>query len=188
MKKVNDIIVLIIGILIFLISYNYDTQVNLFFKDIKFPVFDVVFSTITNFSVVILIMLLVPSLILYKKNKKIVYLLWLTFFVSVALAFAVKLIFLRQRPIGAFTYPFISIINYSFPSMHAMVIFSLLPILAKHLNKQKAFWLIFGLLAAFSRVYFGFHFLSDVVFGALFGYFLGNSLLELYEKGKLWKK
>lgn len=187
MRKVNDIWILIVGILLFLISYNFDQQVNLFFKSFRTPIVDVILSIISNFGIIILIMLVVPSIILYKKNKKLVYLLFLTFFVSFVLAFIIKLIVLRQRPIEAFTYPFINIINYSFPSMHAMVAFALLPILIKHLSKQKIFWVVFAFLVIFSRVYFGFHFLSDVVFGALFGYFLGDYLLELYNEGKLWK-
>lgn len=186
MRKINDIIILIIGILLFFIAYNFDQQVNLFFKDAKFPILDSILSIITNFGIVIIVMLIIPSIILYKKNKKLVYLLLLTFFVSFILAFVIKLIFLRQRPIEVFTYPFVNIINYSFPSMHAMVIFSLLPILVKYLSKQKIFWVSFGLLAIFGRLYFGFHFLSDVVFGAIFGYFIGDWLLELYEKKKLW--
>ena len=187
MRKVSDISVLIVGILLFLISYNLDQPVNLFFKALKFPIFDVVFSVITNFSVVVMVMLLIPSLVFYKKNRKLIYALWLAFLASLALAFVIKLIFLRQRPIEAFTYPFTNIISYSFPSMHAMVIFALLPILIKYLQKQKAFWLSFAFLAVFSRIYFGFHFLSDVVFGALSGHFVGKSLLKLYESVKLWR-
>lgn len=187
MRKISDNLVLIIGIIVFLVSYNYDQQINLFFKSADFPVFDAVFSTITNFGVVIIIMLAIPSFIFYRKNKKNAYVLWLAFLASSALAFVIKLIFLRQRPTDAFTYPFTNIINYSFPSMHAMAVFSLLPILTKYLNKQKSFWIGFGLFAVFSRIYLGFHFLSDVVFGALAGYFIGDWLLELYEKGKLWK-
>ena len=186
-RKISDILALIIGIILFLISYHFDAQINLFFKNIKFSVFDAVLSIITNFGVVILVMLLVPSIIFYKKNKKIIYLLWLAFIVSIIVAFIIKLIVLRQRPIEAFTYPFVNIINYSFPSMHAMVAFSLLPLLMKYLSKQKLFWISFAFLAAFSRIYFGFHFLSDVVFGALVGYFIGDYLLELYEKKKLWR-
>jgi undecaprenyl-diphosphatase len=187
MRKVNDIIILIIGIILFIISYNFDQPISLFFKDVKFPLFDIIFSVITNFGIVILIMLAIPSIIFYKKNRKLIYLMWFIFLASFILAFAIKLIFLRQRPIDLFTFPFTSIINYSFPSMHAMVIFSLLPILIKYLPKQKIFWISFSLLAIFGRIYFGFHFLSDVVFGTLFGYFIGAWLLELFEKGKLWK-
>lgn len=187
MKKINDTLVLITGVLSFLISYHFDAQISLFFKNIKLPIFDAVLGIITNFGVVILVMLLIPSIILYKKNKKIIYLLWLAFIVSITAAFIIKLIVLRQRPIGAFTYPFVDIINYSFPSMHAMAAFSLLPLLTKYLPKQKSFWISFAFLAAFSRIYFRFHFLSDAIFGALAGYFIGAYLLELYEKKKLWR-
>lgn len=185
-RKVNDTVILIIGILLFLLSYKLDAQINLFFKNVKFAIFDVFLSSITNFGIVVIVILVIPSIILYRKNRKLVYLLLLTFVVSVVLAFIIKLIILRQRPTETFTYPFLNIINYSFPSMHSMVVFSLLPALSKYLPKQKSFWIGFAFLVAFSRIYFGFHFLSDVVFGALFGYFIGNFLLDLYESGKLW--
>lgn len=181
MKKPNDTLILVIGILLFLISYIYDNQISLFFKSVKLPFLDAILSIITNFGLVIVVLLIVPSFILYRKNKKIVYLFILTFIASVFLAFIIKLIVLRQRPIGAFSYPFSSIINYSFPSMHSMAAFSLLPLLVQFLPKQKYFWAAFAFLVGFSRVYLGFHFLSDVFFGALFGYFIGNYLLELYE-------
>ena len=179
---------LALGTLIFIVSYNLDNQVNLLFKGLKSPLLDVVFGLVTNFSVVISVMAVIPSIIFYKKNNRLIYLQWLAFFVSFALAFIIKLAVLRQRPIEAFTFPFTDIINYSFPSMHAMVAFSLLPIIIKYLPKQRFFWIIFAFLVAFSRVYFGLHFLSDVVFGMFAGYFIGSYLVGLYEKGKLWKK
>ena len=223
MKKINKNMILVIGTLLFLISYKFDSQINSFFKNIKLPIFDAVLSVVTNFGVVIFIALIIPSIILYTrenqrfyvrenfskfsahkikkfvvprnfkkisrgKNKKIVYLLWLTFILSFILAFIIKLIVLRQRPTEAFTYPLTNIINYSFPSMHSMVVFSLLPLLIKYMPKQKSFWIIFAFLVGFSRIYFGFHFFSDVVFGALTGYLLGNFLLKMHEKKKAWLK
>jgi len=194
MKNINRIWLLIIGTLLFIISYKLDNQVNLLFTGLRFPLLDVVFGLITNFNLVILAMVVMPSIIFYRNKKKSVYLLWLTFLISVILAFIIKLIVLRQRPLEALvyqikplTYPLINILVYSFPSMHAMVAFSLLPVIIKYLPKQKFFWIIFAFLVAFSRVYFGFHFLSDVVFGGFLGYFIGNFLLEMHEKGKLWK-
>jgi len=205
MKKVNDTLILILGILLFFVAYSFDAQANLFFKNIKFPFFDAVLSIITNFGVVILVMLIIPTLIFYtrenprfsvprnfkkisqEKNIKLTYLLWLTFIINFILAFIIKLVILRQRPIKAFTFPFIDIINYSFPSMHSMIVFSLLPVLVKYHSKQKFFWVMFAFLVGISRIYLGLHFLSDVIFGALFGYFVGDWLWKLYEKGKLWK-
>ena len=184
MKKINDIRILIIGILIFLASYRLDKQASLFFRNFRFIPLDFVFSIITNFSFVVLIMLIIPIVILFNKNKKQTHLLLLAFAVSIISSFVLKLIFLRQRPNELLTYPFINITDYSFPSMHAAVIFSLLPILIKHLPKQKYFWIIFAFLVSFTRIYFGFHFLSDVVFGALLGYFIGNYFLRMFEKKK----
>lgn len=187
MKKINDAAILIIGIILLAFSYIIDNQANEFFKEAKLPIFDAVFSIITNFGVVMVVMLVIPSIMLYRKKRIWLYLLWTAFFISFALAFALKLVFLRQRPIDAFTYPFTNIINYSFPSMHAMVVFALLPILAKCLQKQKAFWISFAFLAVFSRVYLGFHFLSDAVFGILLGYFIGSYLLR-HSETKKWLK
>lgn len=188
MKNINRIWLLIIGTLLFLISYSFDNAVDLFFKNLRFPPLDFMLSIVTNFGIVITIMLIIPSFLFYKKNKKFIYLLWSIFIVSFILAFIIKLIVLRQRPIEAFTFPFTSIINYSFPSMHSMVAFALLPAIIKYMQKQKWFFIILSFLVAFSRIYLGFHFLSDVVFGAFAGYFIGNFLLEMYEKGRLWRK
>ncbi|MBI3027601.1 phosphatase PAP2 family protein [Candidatus Woesearchaeota archaeon] len=196
MKKINGTLAFalsfMIGILLFLVALNFDTQVSLFFKNIEFPVFDAALSIITNFGALFLLFIAIPSIILYKKNKKSVYLLLLVFIISIFLSFTIKLIVLRQRPmetfshtaIGILNYPFLNILYYSFPSMHSMVVFSLLPILNRHLAKQKYFFISFTFLVAFSRIYFGFHFLSDVVFGAFAGYFVGNYLLKLHLKLK----
>lgn len=187
MKKETETWILIAGVILFLLSYMYDVQASFLFKNINFPVIDAVLSVITNFGVVILMTVVIPTILLYKKNRKITYLLWTTFAASILIAFVIKLIMLRQRPIEPFTYPFINLINYSFPSMHSMVIFSLLPLLVKYLAKYRFFWIAFVFLVAFSRIYFRLHFLSDVVFGALAGYFIGIYLLKLHEREKLWK-
>ena len=186
MKKLNFVWTLIAVILIFLISYGIDQPVNSFVENLRFTQLDFIFSIITNFGFVVLIMLIVPIIVLYQKNKNKSYLLLLAFILSVVTSFIIKLIFLRQRPNELITYPFINMVDYSFPSMHAAVIFSLLPILIKYLPRQKYFWIVLVVLVAFTRIYFGFHFLSDVVFGALLGYFIGNYLLRMSEKKKLW--
>ena len=181
-KRINKILFLITGILLFVVSYSFDASLDVLFKNIKFPILDTILSVITNFGLVIVVTALIPSVILYKKNRRLVYLIWFTFIVIFVLAFVIKLTVLRQRPIGAFTYPFTNITDYSFPSMHAMAVFSLLPILMKYLPKQKYFFVIFAFLVAFTRIHFGFHFLSDVVFGAFAGYAAGDFILESYEK------
>ena len=186
MKKLNYAFMLIAGIFLIAFSYILDEKVNLSLKNLRYQLLDIPLSIITNFSVVVLVMLAIPSIMLYKKNKNSAYMLWAAFIISFISAFAVKMIVSRQRPMGEFYYPFTAIADYSFPSMHSMIAFALLPILIKYLPKQKIFWISFAFLVAFSRLYFSFHFLSDVVFGAIFGYAIGHFLLK-YLKEKIKK-
>ncbi|MEK6983071.1 MAG: phosphatase PAP2 family protein [Nanoarchaeota archaeon] len=186
MNKLNRALLLVFGILLLTFSFSFDAQVSSFFKDMSFWPLDLVLSIISNSGVVAIVMLAFPSLILYKKNKKLVCFLWLTSITSFLLALIAKLAIQRQRPIGLLFYPFVGIIDYSFPSHHSMVAFSLLPMLSRYLPKYRSFWIAFAILVAFTRVYFNFHFLSDVVFGALTGYFVGNFMLKLYKGEKLW--
>lgn len=181
-KKSNKVLLLIAWALLLLISYKFDKSISLFFKNAKSPLLDFVFSIITNFGVAAAVMLAIPLTMLFRKNRRAANFLFLAFISSIILAFIIKLVVLRQRPMEAFTYPFTNIINYSFPSMHSMAAFATLPFLMKYLPKQKIFWAAFAFLVAFSRIYLGFHFLSDVVFGAFAGYFVGIYALELCEK------
>ena len=92
MKKINGITAFIAVILLFLISYAFDEQINILFKNLRSPFLGLIFSIITNFGIVVIAMLIIPSIILYRKNKKLVYLLSLAFIISVMLAFIIKLI------------------------------------------------------------------------------------------------
>ena len=82
---------------------------------------------------------------------------------------------------------FLSALNFSFPSMHAMVAFAALPILNKEFPDIKWFWILFASLVAFSRIYLNFHFLSDVIFGAFLGYFTGIFIIHIEEKYNTFK-
>lgn len=181
MKYSNRILILVVGILLAFLSYRLDSSINLIFQNADIPIFGVILSVITNFGVVILLMVIVPTVLIYARKRKIAYVLWSNLFISMALTFAFKLIIARQRPIESFTYPFTNMISYSFPSMHAVVAFSLMAIANKLLPKQRVFWTSFAFLVAFSRIYFGVHYLSDVVFGALIGYFIGSFLYLLHK-------
>ncbi len=182
MKNSKNFWISAIGAGLFFLSFTWDTPINNYLKNIRIPFLDAVLGVITNFGVVVLIMMIIPIATLYRKDKKPKYLLLITFFASLIFTFVLKLAIARQRPVEVLTYPFTGIINYSFPSMHAVVAFSLIAILIKSLPKQKIFWISFAILVGLSRIYFGVHYLSDVVFGALVGYFIGHYITVLYEK------
>ena len=68
--------------------------------------------------------------------------------------------------------------------MHAMVAFAAVPILNREFPKLNWFWIVFALLVSFSRLYTNVHFLSDVVFGAFSGYFIGIFVIKVEVKYK----
>ena len=68
-----------------------------------------------------------------------------------------------------------------------MFVFSALPVLSKEFKKLKYAWLVFACLVAFSRVYFGLHYLSDVLGGAIIGYLIGWGIV-IIEEEKGWGK
>ncbi|MDP3765214.1 MAG: phosphatase PAP2 family protein [Nanoarchaeota archaeon] len=154
---------------------------------IKNPVFDLFFGWITNSMNIFVILIIITTLLLLEEKKREwVFPLWASLMVSIAIAFAIKLIISRPRPMEL-PHAFLSTLNFSFPSMHTMVAFAALPILNKEFADIKWFWILFASLVAFSRVYLNFHFLSDVVFGAFLGYFIGVFIIHMEEKYNTFK-
>ena len=78
--------------------------------------------------------------------------------------------------------------NFSFPSFQAMLVFCAIPTISKEFPKIKWAWIVFACLAAFSRVYFGLHFLSDVIIGGILGYLIGMLIIKLEEKNNFGEK
>ena len=69
-----------------------------------------------------------------------------------------------------------------------MLVFCAIPILDKEFPKLKYFWIAFAVLVAFSRIYFGLHFLSDVIAGGLIGYLIGIFIVNLEKEKKFGEK
>jgi len=148
------------------------------------------FLGITFVSSEIIIFFVLTSLFLWRDNKRRwIAPLWLTLALSAVVSFLLKVSIQRQRP---FQLGFISTLpvlekasylvwNFSFPSFQAMLAFCALPLLNREFPRFRYFWGVFAVLVAFSRVYFGLHFLSDVLAGGLIGYAIGL-LIVMAEK------
>ena len=185
MKRINNTTILIAGIILFIVSLILDKNIIHFISLIKNPTFDLIFGWFTSFINVFVILILITTLFLFEEKKREwIFPLWLSMILSVVVSFTLKLIIARPRPSAELFYPLINTLNFSFPSMHTMLAFAVVPILDKEFPKIKWFWILFASLVAFSRIYFDYHFLSDIVFGAFFGYFFGIFIIHIEEKYK----
>ncbi|MFH1182204.1 MAG: phosphatase PAP2 family protein [Candidatus Woesearchaeota archaeon] len=146
-------------------------------------------SWLSNLWSIFFVLLVMTSLFMLEEKKaRWLKVVWLSFLSSFILSVVFKEAFARSRPLefafGA------GLLVYSFPSAHAAVAFSLIPVLDKEFKKLKPFWITFAVFVAVSRIYLGAHFLSDVVLGGILGYAVGKGFVWLEEKKMLrlsWK-
>jgi membrane-associated phospholipid phosphatase len=107
-----------------------------------------------------------------------------------AVVFAMKLTIGRARPLaneGKFSFhlpQFFEDLHHSFPSGHTTEAFTMSTILSMN---AKSTWLkvlayVPALFTPFSRAYQGWHWISDCIFGAGLGYFIGKWVFDLHEK------
>ncbi len=193
MKK-KGIIFVIITIAAIFVSLYFD---NALIKDISFlrnAILDEFFLGITFASSEIMFSFILTSLFLWSERKrKWILPLWASLAISVIVAFILKITVQRPRPFQMGIVPLLPALrevgfstwNFSFPSFESMIAFCAVPILSKEFPRLKKFWIIFAVLVAFSRVYFGVHFVSDVISGGLIGYIIGLLVMNI-EKENRW--
>ncbi len=186
------------GLLIFiiLISLHFDSEIVKAISSLRSNFLDDFFKGVAFLSREIIIFLFLTVLFLPKRKRKWILPLWVTLGLSAIISFLLKILIQKPRP---FQQGIVSILptlekvshsswNFSFPSSHAMFVFCVLPILSKKSPKLKYIWIFFAALVAFSRVYFGLHFLSDVLAGGLIGYLIGMIIVKLEEEEKFGEK
>jgi undecaprenyl-diphosphatase len=186
MKK--RVIILSILILALIGSFYFDNEIVKAVYSIQNYYFTDFFLGITFISSEIIIFFFLTSMfLLSEKKRKWIFPLWITLALSVIISFILKISIQRQRPFELGIVPVIEILkstsysvwNFSFPSFQAMLAFCAIPILSKEFPKFRYYWIAFAILVAFSRVYFGLHFMSDVIAGSLIGYLLGEFVIAI---------
>ncbi|OGJ13107.1 hypothetical protein A3K82_03675 [Candidatus Pacearchaeota archaeon RBG_19FT_COMBO_34_9] len=197
MKKNKGVIIWILLIISVLISLYFD---SFLIKGISFLRNDILyyfFFFITLVSSEIIIFFVLTALFLWRENKRRwIFPLWMCLAVSAVISFILKITIRRLRPFQLGVVSLVSgmseashaVWNFSFPSSHAMFAFCAIPILSEQFPKLKKFWIIFAVLIAFSRVYFGLHFASDVIAGGLIGYLIGLIIVKAEKENKFGQR
>jgi undecaprenyl-diphosphatase len=197
MKKNNGILFIIIVIAFIFVSLYFD---NVLIKDISLlrnGILDSFFLAITFVSSEIIIFFILTSLFLWnEKKRRWIFPLWMSLGISAVVAFILKVTIQRARP---FQLGLVSLIpslqeasfstwNFSFPSFQSMLPFCAIPILSEQFPKLKKFWIVFAVLVAFSRAYFGLHFISDIISGGLIGYLIGVIVVREEKENRFGQK
>lgn len=182
---------------VIIVSFYFDAEIVQGVESLRGDALNKFFLGLTSLSSSIIIFFLLTSLFLWKERKRRWILpLWAALALSVAVSFVLKILVKKPRPFQAGLVSILPILvesshsiwNFSFPSFHAMLVFCAIPILSKQFRKFKYVWVAFAVLIAFSRVYFGLHFMSDVVVGGLIGYVLGMIVVRLEKDYKFGEK
>jgi len=165
-----------------LLIFKFDFQIARFITGLRFGALDSVMLVFTP-AIFQIILVLAASIIVYLSNKKKILHLWFSIAVSLAVSIILKAVIARPRPFVEGISALSSLIkesytrgDFSFPSNHALIAFVALPFLPK---KWFWPWLIISCIVAFSRVYFGLHYLSDVIAGAALGILVSYLTLKL---------
>ena len=185
MKKRGLIACLAVLVLAGLASFAFDKQISAFAVSLQNPFLDIFFSIFGSWIFIAAVFLIAGAILLRKHKKKHALALALSVICALAVASVLKIVFARDRPFGLTeVYPLLNLQDYSFPSSHTASIFSMLPVLDEYLKKFEYIWIALAVIVGLSRVYFGEHYLSDVIFGMIFGYASGYLVNKLINRKK----
>lgn len=171
----------IVLFVVFLLSFFVDIPLREFFKSIQNPYITQIMLFVSSIQVVFLIIFLVVFFIIKKRNDLLFYSL-ISLLISSLIVFLIKSLYFRPRPFVDIGLPSIDgSTNSSFPSGHVNRYSSLLPFFWLYKN-MRLFIILIVILVAISRMYLQAHYLSDVIFGFMIGYYTSVFFLYLSRK------
>jgi undecaprenyl-diphosphatase len=192
------LIALLFAAIILALSFYFDSAIVRFFASFRSLYFNEFFLGIKFLDTDVIVIAFLTFILLFtKKKREWILPLWLTIGITAIASFALKILVHRIRPFSVGIVSLASGItasasylvwDFSFPSFDAAFTFCVIPILSKLYPKLKYFWIGFAILVGLSRVYFGVHYLSDVISGALIGYLIGVMIVRIEDKNKFFKK
>ncbi len=182
--KREESITLVVLVFIAALSFLLDSGAFYSLDSIKNVALDSFASFINNpITLSVIFIVIIVNLLVHNKHQALKNLI-IAVISSTIIANILKLFFARPRPFGLEkSIPILDLPDYSFPSGHSFIIFSMIPILNDRYPKMKVFFFVLAILIVLGRVYLGLHHLSDIAAGAALGYLTGLIVLR-YKWGK----
>jgi undecaprenyl-diphosphatase len=173
----------IIGLILFGLSFLVDRPVALFFNNLRNKTVDIIIYFFGSELFVILLAVLITFVFIWHKKKDVIK-FWLSIGSAFVLSHLLKILFHRPRPYMVYGFePAVQTLTQNaFPSSHAMVVFAILPFLFKNYPKKRFLWVVLAVVILVMRIYAGVHFLSDIIFGAVVGYFIGEAVISGFRR------
>lgn len=173
---------------VILFAFLLNTPISFFIYGLWNENIGIFFAFICSFPLILAISLFAGKLI-NEKRYDIFTMLLLCMGIGVWIGFILKRGFHALRPYELFDLlaPYRAD-GASFPSMHALIVFLILPLCKEVWKKWNAVWISIALCISFARIYLHVHFLIDVVIGAFIGYEIGNFVLYLQKKHRIFER
>jgi undecaprenyl-diphosphatase len=192
MKKKVILLGGVFVLIVFLTSLYFDPSISRFFASLRFPALNQFFLGVGFIdNEIALVALLTLFLVFSSKKREWIFPLWLTVLSTGFAVFFLKYSVQRQRPFAQGIVPLLHGVtdklsyhtwDFSFPSFDTALVFCTIPLVWKFFPRFRYLWVVFSVLVGLSRIYFGVHFLSDVIAGAVIGFFIGFSIIKLENK------
>ncbi len=199
MKKENLLITIgasVIGIII--LGFIFDANIVLFLSTIRNTfILNLLYAITVSMVIALLFSILTVVFSFNEQKRRWVIPFWITLGATVVINSVIKFLVQRPRPYQegivniaiekAVEYSH-SLWNFSFPSSRTAIVFSVLPLIWKHFPRFRYVWLVYAALIGFSRIYFGVHYLTDVIFGVIIGLGIGYFILYIEQKNRYSQK
>lgn len=189
-KKSLSLLIIILAIaLIFILSLIFDTQISSFFIMLRaktgisldFVEQDLIIYPIILFFQVLFVLIDSPA---WKDKKKNIFYFVLSLIITFLVTTLLRAVIPRERPLPS-QHKFlidVSLDKNSFPSGHTSFTFTLFSFIKK--KALVIIWIVFSIFIMISRLWNGMHYPSDVIAGAIIGYFVPILFVKLIKRIK----